>query len=779
MIKVGYCAMGGGQYAARQLKPLIESLGMSLSIITEWADADIPWNKDTYLKDLEQFDILICPTDYWKHPYKANNKLTQYMSLGKPIVASPMQAYKEVIRNGWNGYLADNLEDWKKYLEFLRDDEKLRQKMGENAKKYVSEKYSVSQTVNTLIEKFNDADHAIDFIIPNYNNTKYLALTVKSLHENTKNPFVVHLVDSGTEEVQSVLDYMDANGVKYTFKKFNERTSFSTQVNWGIEHSSNSLVLIGNNDLVFTKDWDVPLVKRVKEDPNVMVQPLSNCDKYWLHHVDLKTNKGVTLEPGIHNIDSFDLEDFYASRENLKKDEVHQRDKLAFYCTMFDRRLVHKIGLLDETFINGGEDFDYCYRAKKAFWRFESHYKSFVLHFGGKTRKVNEAEDYDRHHKEDKFNNATLNKKLSKSMLVFYLGAGWEKWDEKNLISGGIGGSETAAIWMAREFARIGYQVKMFADPASDHMDSSGDDVEYINWQKYEKFAKSTYVDFLVSSRTCEPFNKFMHAYRKYVWIHDIFINSDKNYNCHVDKVNYFLTLSDWHKDFVHQHHNIPRDKILVTTNGIDPTRYVNKQIEKIPGQIVYSSSPDRGLDTLLYLAPFIKQHVPNLKIIVAYGFDNWEKAVLWRKDQNEIKQMNDLKEQLKQPYVEYIGRVDQKKLAEIQLQSSAWFYPTRFWETNCITSIENGFAKNPILTSKLAGLITTVKDSGILIDGDAYNQDYREKFVEHAVKLLNEKDYWNYWSDQSYKRMQNFTWAKVARQWHNLFQDNKFESLQ
>lgn len=770
--------MGGGQFAARQLKPLLESLGMSLTIITEWADSDVPWNKDTYLETAKAFDIIICPIDHYRQPYKANNKLTQFMSLGKPIIASPLQAYKEVIKNGWNGYLADNLEDWKKYLELLRDDESLRKKVGENALRSVQDKYSVSKTVDKILDAFTKAENTIDFIIPNYNNTKYLTLTVKSLHENTKNPFVVHLVDSGTEEVQSVLDYMDANQIKYTFKKFNERTCFSKQVNWGIENSSNNIIVIGNNDLVFTKDWDEPLVKRVKQDPNVMVQPLSNCDKYWLHTVDLKTNKGVSLEPGIHNIDTFDLEDFYSSQLNFKKDEVVAREKLAFYCTMFDRRLVHRIGLLDETFINGGEDFDYCYRAKKAHWRFESHYKSFVMHFGGKTRKVNETEDYDRHHKEDKFNNSLLNRKLSKSMMVFYLGAGWEKWDETNLISGGIGGSETAAIWMAREMSKFGYQVKVFADPATDHMDSSGDDVEYIHWSKYEKFAKSTWIDFLISSRTCDPFNKLLHGYRKYVWIHDVFINSDRNYNCHVDKVDYFLTLSDWHKDFVHQHHNIPLNKILVTTNGVDPTRY-EKQIEKIPGQIIYSSSPDRGLDTLLYCSDFIKQHVPHLKIIVAYGFENWQKAVLWRKDPGEIALMDSIKAQLDKPHVEYVGRIDQKKLAELQMQSSLWAYPTRFHETNCITSIENGFAKNPILATKLAGLITTVKDGGILLDGDAYTTEYRQKFIEQAIKLLTEKDYWNYWSEQSYNRMQKFTWANVAKQWHKLFQDGKFESLQ
>ena len=778
MIKIGYVGMGGGKYSAEELRPLIKELGMSLTIVSEWEDADLKWNPDTWLKDVAQFDILICPIDYEKFPYKGNNKLTQCMSLRKPVIASPLQSYVEVIEQGVNGYIAKDQAEWRTYLTLLRDSKELREQIADNAYETVKDRFSVSKATDILLGAFKSVEETMDIIIPEYNNPKYLMATLRSLVKNTHGPFVVHIVSSSSNDdyIDGLYDFLTASKVKHTVKFLPPRTCFSKSVNWALEHSQNQLVCIANNDLLFTPDWDKPLRAFIKENPYAMVQPLSNCDKYWLHTYDLVTKKGVSLEPGIHKLEGFDDQDLYDSKELLVRDEVRPRENLAFYCVLFNRMLLDRIGTLDEDFLNGGEDFDFCYRAKKAGWTLFSNHNSFVFHFGGKTRKVSEDENYSRHHEEDDYNNARLKRKLGSSVLAFYLGAGWEKWDETSIISG-IGGSETAAILLAREMAKIGYQVKMFADPHSRHMDSSGDDVEYIPWQEYDKFSKSTFIDFLVCSRTVDPLRCLLHAYKKYVWVHDIWLSNDASYDCCVGQVDAFLCLSDWHKEFFSNHHKVPLEKILVTTNGIDQSRF-NVEVERNPSQLIFSSSPDRGLDTLLTCSEFIQKYVPNLKIKVAYGFENWEKSVLWKKDANEIAWMNSVKKQLNLPWVDYLGRVGQKDLAVHQKQSSGWFYPTRFHETNCITAIESGFSGNPILASHLAGLTTTVKDGGILLQGDAYTKEYREKFIEESVKLLTNKDYWNEWSEKARARMNIFTWKAVAIQWHKLFQEGKFERI-
>jgi glycosyltransferase involved in cell wall biosynthesis len=368
--------------------------------------------------------------------------------------------------------------------------------------------------------------------------------------------------------------------------------------------------------------------------------------------------------------------------------------------------------------------------------------------------------------------------KKTKPNVIFYLGPASEKWDETSLVKGGIGGSETAVICLARELSHLGYDVKVFASPKTEHIDPLAKGVEYLHYSKWRAFAQDRDIDYFISSRTASPLYTPFKAHKKYIWIHDVFLSRNRNYDCALDQVDSYLCLSHWHKQLVSSHHNIPLDKIKVTANGVDPERY-RSAFFRNPYQVFYSSSPDRGLDTLLECGDFIYKVIPEFKLVVAYGFNNWEKVILTRNDPEEVRYMERIKEGLNRPFVQYLGRVDQTTLSKVQQQSSAWLYPTRFHETFCITAVEAGFARCPILTSKQAGLADTVKDGGILLEGDAYKKEYKQQFVYESVKLLKDKNYNDYFANLSSKRMRRFTWKAVGMQWDKMFKGECFEELQ
>ncbi len=104
-----------------------------------------------------------------------------------------------------------------------------------------------------------------------------------------------------------------------------------------------------------------------------------------------------------------------------------------------------------------------------------------------------------------------------KPLVVLFLGGGWEPWDETYLEKEGIGGSETAAIWMARELAEIGYEVKVFAHPFKEHFDEKGFGVEYLHYTNWQSFAEKQFIDVLICSRTLYPLQSFVQAAKKYV----------------------------------------------------------------------------------------------------------------------------------------------------------------------------------------------------------------------------------------------------------------------
>jgi len=113
----------------------------------------IPWKLEEEEFQISQFDIGIMPLfdEEWERG-KCGFKLIQYMSLGVPVVASPVGINKVLVSDGINGYLASDSEAWYKYLKILLIESALRKKLGDNARKFINEKYSFTYNITKLKE---------------------------------------------------------------------------------------------------------------------------------------------------------------------------------------------------------------------------------------------------------------------------------------------------------------------------------------------------------------------------------------------------------------------------------------------------------------------------------------------------------------------------------------------------------------------------------------------------------------------------------------------------
>jgi glycosyltransferase involved in cell wall biosynthesis len=209
--------------------------------------------------------------------------------------------------------------------------------------------------------------------------------------------------------------------------------------------------------------------------------------------------------------------------------------------------------------------------------------------------------------------------------------------------------------------------------------------------------------------------------------------------------------------------------------NGLDLSRYEQK-VERNPYRMFWSSSLDRGLDTLLYLFDFIKKEVLELELHVFYGMFNLEAAAKQRNNPAELKMIEEIKEGLKKPGVFYHDRVGQKELAIEQMKSSLWAYSSDFEESFCITAIEAQAAGCPVIASNYAGLQTTVGNSGILIGdgtkGQSFTKEYREEFVKRCVELLKNRQKWQEWSDKGRENALKYSWTNCALKWDILFKE-------
>lgn len=592
-----------------------------------------------------------------------------------------------------------------------------------------------------------------DIIIPSYKSLAYLQLTIESVRRNTEDYNLV-VVNSGDDE--SVRDWLKGQE-DLTFIDSEERLSFSQAVNKGLQNTCNDVVIL-NNDTLVGKEW----LEALRASPFDITNPFSNCDAGWIHS-EYPAINGVKLQPNMAHTDV----DAYAIMDMdnpASQQRLFERPWVAFYATYIKREVITKTGVLDPTFVNGGEDYDYCRRAGKFGFRCGHSFASWVFHFGGKTRKVSEDENYNQHHEEDRFNNDHMKHK-DRETVAIYTGPAWEPWTVENINTTGIGGSETCAALLAKAFVDKGYRCVIFGHCQG--VEGVYDGVEYVHYTRFNEVKTYNYFDYFISSRTMAPMANTAANGKSYVWAHDIFIPECRgSHPPHSDAVNKFICLSPWHVDFFSDHHSVKKDLIYQQGNGIDLQRYHDYgKVEKNPNKLIYSSSPDRGLLQLLQMFPGWKQEFPDLELHVYYGFYNWKEAVKQRGNPNEIKHMESIETLLKQPGVHYHGRVSQKELAQAQMESALWVYPTWFTETYCITAIECMLAGAVPVCTSLAALETTVPDGCGVKVKEAWDCS------EATLDLLRNPE-----KQEAYRKrgreyvLNNCGWDQIAENWIEMF---------
>jgi glycosyltransferase involved in cell wall biosynthesis len=104
---------------------------------------------------IQTFDIGIMPLpdNEWTRG-KGGYKLLQYMAIGIPALASPVGVNKQIIRNGVNGFLADNKHEWVDALCRLVENRKLRLKMGVEGRNIAEREYSLNKASEKLFKIF-------------------------------------------------------------------------------------------------------------------------------------------------------------------------------------------------------------------------------------------------------------------------------------------------------------------------------------------------------------------------------------------------------------------------------------------------------------------------------------------------------------------------------------------------------------------------------------------------------------------------------------------------
>lgn len=346
---------------------------------------------------------------------------------------------------------------------------------------------------------------------------------------------------------------------------------------------------------------------------------------------------------------------------------------------------------------------------------------------------------------------------------ILYSPVAFERWDWRNSVEKGIGGSETSHVEMAWRLAARGHEVITYApipdDCPGEWRGTTWKPLNQVDWS----------LDGIwILYRCPEKLDEFTEDHPgKVLWL----MNQDWSYPTLTEerckKLDKMMVLCEWHKRYCMETHPYLRDdQYMVTSNGLKPELIEEAEkagIERNPYRIMYASSPDRGLANVIRSFATAREFEPRLELHAFYGFNNLRKLTQHKKLQAKADECEMLMRKV--PNVFFHGRVTQDQLYREWLKTGLWVYRTDFRETSCITSMEAQALGAIPIVSPVAALDENVH-FGEAIRGDAEDELVGAAFAQAIVKWSNPKK-----QDEVRRGMmayirKRFDWEVFVSQW-------------
>ena len=330
-----------------------------------------------------------------------------------------------------------------------------------------------------------------------------------------------------------------------------------------------------------------------------------------------------------------------------------------------------------------------------------------------------------------------------------------------------LGGSETAALCVARELGALGHRVTVFSNGKPGNYGS----VIYRPLGDWSQYAQTIPHDLAIVQRIPEAFQQRLASRLNLLWCHDLALGRAvapfRGILWNVDKV---MVVSQFMAQQYREVYGLG-DELWVTRNGIDlKTVEDARQTVTTPRNrktLVYSARPERGLDVLLStIFPQLLAKDPELRLhLCSYDHSTPQMQPFYRQIDAIVTGYGEK--------VKFLGHLTKAHLYAEYLTSGVYVYPTpsptqaMFSEVSCISAMEAQACGLPIVTTARGALPETIApDAGRLIDGDPMSAEYHNAFIEAVLRYINDDGAFEKASQAGHARAQSLDWAAVAKEW-------------
>lgn len=235
-----------------------------------------------------------------------------------------------------------------------------------------------------LVKKNNDANdyqYTVSIIIPCFNKVQLTEQCLKSIYEITDASinYEVLIVDNASEDdTQNLCEQYAGKHKNFNYIRNDENLGFAKACNQGIEEKKGQHALLLNNDIVVTDGWlrEMLLTLGSEEKAGIVGSCLLYPESEYVQHCGVILGNG-----GNNNPSPYHPYMFCKLSETPIATEVREMKAVTGACFLINNELIDEIGVLDEDYINGYEDIDYCLTAITNGWKVYYCGKSVLYHF--------------------------------------------------------------------------------------------------------------------------------------------------------------------------------------------------------------------------------------------------------------------------------------------------------------------------------------------------------------------------------------------------------------
>jgi hypothetical protein len=307
---------------------------------------------------------------------------------------------------------------------------------------------------------------------------------------------------------------------------------------------------------------------------------------------------------------------------------------------------------------------------------------------------------------------------------------GWGNWSGKDILTKGVGGSETWVIEMARHVKKNSdFDVVVFCKTdESEFFEGVG----YNPLGLFHQFVADYLVEYCIISRYTEyvPVALQSNCVNVGLIFHDL-LTPDTIIPIH-PKLKWIFGLTEWHCDHIAK--IFPHFSNIITplNYGIDQSLFESTEGQKIKNSFIYSSFPNRGLVVLLRMWSRITSAFPDSVLNVYCNLDgDWVNRVI-------PEEMVEIKSLIDQPGINYHSWVSKSELADAWKSAEYWLYPCTFKETFCLTALEAAISKTFVISNGLAALGETIGDRGLNIPGNPLTSEWQTECLKKLFCVMD-----------------------------------------